>query len=102
MSDISETLPEVQAFMDSIRGNEEELSVVLVGSAARHICFERYAAVLSSNNSKTKRFSRVGPTVLDRTIRATMTWLAAGYRVGEPLILARPILPTTSPRSLFG
>jgi len=36
MNDISETLPEVQAFMESIRGSEEELSVVLVGSAARH------------------------------------------------------------------
>lgn len=36
MNSIYETLPEVQAFMESIRGNEEEISVVLVGSVARH------------------------------------------------------------------
>lgn len=36
MTKIFETLPEVQAFMESIRGNEDDLSVVLVGSVARH------------------------------------------------------------------
>ena len=36
MNNIFEKLPEVQAFMESIRGNEEDLSVVLVGSVARH------------------------------------------------------------------
>jgi predicted nucleotidyltransferase len=36
MNNILETLPEVQAFMERIRSNEEDLSVVLVGSVARH------------------------------------------------------------------
>jgi Nucleotidyltransferase domain len=36
MNNIIETPPEVQEFMESIRGNEEDLSVVLVGSVARH------------------------------------------------------------------
>jgi predicted nucleotidyltransferase len=36
MNNIFEKLPEVQAFMESIRGNEQDLSVVLVGSVARH------------------------------------------------------------------
>ena len=36
MNNILETLPEIQAFMESMQGNKEDISVVLVGSVARH------------------------------------------------------------------
>ena len=36
MNNRPDTLPEVRSFMESVRGSKEELSVILVGSAARH------------------------------------------------------------------